>query len=179
MKDECVVGVYDSLPKAELAVRILKKAGFGGEKISVVASCRDLKPGLREELKIGDDSLRDAAIGVGLGGILGVLAGLGLAAFPLAGAMIFLVGPLAGAATGTVVGGLVGGMIGWGVRKDQIEHYEEAVRAGKPLVVVNGDPVETAHAEQILRETDALEVHLHARTESDSPEVRDAKRTIT
>lgn len=172
MKDECVVGVYDSLRQAELAVRVLKEADFGADKVSVVSSSRDLKLGPKEELKLGDDSVRDAAVGAGLGGVLGLLAGIGLMAFPIAGAIVFLVGPLAGAAAGTVVGGLVGGMIGWGVRHDQIEHYEQAVRSGKVLVVVNGDPIETAHAERILRETDAGEVNLHARTESDSPEVR-------
>jgi hypothetical protein len=170
--EECVVGVYDSSPQAEIAVRILKRAGFRTEQISLVASSLHDKPLLQEELRTGDDSVRDAAIGAGLGGILGLLAGIGLAAIPIAGMIVFLIGPIGGAATGTIVGGLVGSMVGWGVRKDQLDHYEQLVRDGKVLLVVNGgNPLELAHAERILRETDSLEVNLHARTGSDAREV--------
>jgi uncharacterized membrane protein len=171
VNQECVVGVYDSSAQAEQAVRILKRAEFRTEQISLVASSLKDRPVLKEELKTGDDSLRDAAIGAGLGGVLGLLAGIALAVVPAAGMIVFLVGPIGGAATGTIVGSLVGGMVGWGVRKDQIDHYEQLVREGKVLVVVNGKPLELAHADRVLKETDALEVNLHARTESDAPEV--------
>jgi hypothetical protein len=170
--EECVVAVYGSSPQAEQAVRILKRAEFRTEQISLVASSLQNKPELREELRTGDDSVRDAAIGAGLGGILGLLAGIGLAAIPVAGLIVFLVGSIGGAATGSIVGGLVGSMVGWGVRKDQLVHYEQLVRDGKILLVVNGgNPLDLAHAERILRETDATEVNLHARTSSDAPEV--------
>jgi hypothetical protein len=169
--EEFVVGVYDSLQPAEQAVRILKRAEFRTEKISLVATSLKNQPLLREELRTGDDSVRDAAVGAGLGGILGLLAGIGLAAFPVAGMIVFLVGPIGGAATGTIVGGLVGSMVGWGVHKDHLDHYEQLVREGKVLIVLNGNPIELAHAERILRETDALEVKLHARTGSEAPEV--------
>ncbi len=171
MKEECVVGVYDSIERAERAVRILKLADFRPEQISIVASNRKAKPEVVEELKLGDDSVRDAAVGAGLGGILGILAGIGLAVSPIAGMIVFLIGPIGGAATGTVVGGLVGAMFGWGVRKDQIESYEQMVRAGKVLVIVNGNPLELVHAERILRETQVAEVNLHSREGSDAPEV--------
>ncbi len=169
--EEFVVGVYSSLPLAEQAVRILKRAEFRTERISLVATSLKNQPLLQEELRTGDDSVRDAAVGAGLGSILGLLAGIGLAAFPVAGMIVFLVGPIGGAATGTIVGGLVGSMVGWGVHKDHLDHYEQLVREGKVLVVLNGNPLELAHAERILRETDAVEVNLHARTGSDAPEV--------
>jgi hypothetical protein len=170
--EESVVGVYDSSPQAEQAVHILKQADFRASQISLVASSLKNQPALREELRTGDDSVRDAAIGAGLGGILGLLAGIGLAAIPVAGMIVFLIGPIGGAATGSIVGGLVGSMFGWGVHKDQLAHYEQLVREGKVLVVVNGgNPLELVHAERILRETDAVEVNLHARTGSDAPEV--------
>jgi hypothetical protein len=169
--EEFVVGVYASLPPAEQAVQILKRAEFRTDQISLVATSLKNQPLLQEELRTGDDSVRDAAVGAGLGGILGLLAGIGLAAFPVAGMIVFLVGPIGGAATGTIVGGLVGSMVGWGVHKDHLDHYEQLVREGKVLVVLNGNPLELAHAERILRETDALEVNLHARTGSDAPEV--------
>jgi hypothetical protein len=171
MNEECVVGVYNSLQQAEQAVRILRRADFRTEQISVVASNLPANPALVKELRLGDDSVRDAAIGAGLGGILGLLAGIGLAAIPVAGLIVFLVGPIGGAATGTIVGGLIGSMVGWGVHKDHIEHYEQLVRDGKALVTLNGTPLELVHGERILRETDVIEVNLHAKTGSDAPGV--------
>src|SRR5262249_22343938 len=116
IEDECVVAVFDSIEGAEIAVRILKRGGFRTDRVSIVASNLKAHPQVVEELKLGDDSVRDAAIGAGLGGILGLLAGIGLAVIPVAGVIVFLIGPIGGAATGSIVGGLVGSMLGWGVR---------------------------------------------------------------
>ena len=108
MNDECVVGVYDSLKKAEQAVRIMHQAGFPTKQVSLVASHLANKPELVEEITMGDDSVRDAAIGAGLGGILGVLAGIGAMVVSGAGIVVFLAGPIGVAALGTAVGAFLG-----------------------------------------------------------------------
>jgi hypothetical protein len=173
MSEECVVGVYESLPKAEVAVHVLRRADFPAAQISLVTATSDLNPELLQEIKMGDDSVRDAAIGAGLGGVLGVVAGLG--AMMVSGlGLVFLVGPIGGGLFGSVVGGYLGSFAGWGVHAEHIRHYERCVRDGNVLVIAHGTPLELDRAERILRETDVNEVHLHAKNSADSPEVLDA-----
>ncbi len=173
MYEECVVGVYDSLAHAEEAVRILHRADFPGRQISLVASHMPTKPELAAELKMGDDSVRDAAIGAGLGGVVGILAGIGAMVVAGAGIVVFLAGPIGVGALGTVVGAFLGGMSGWGVHHEHIQHYEELVKQGKVLVIANGNPLDLVHAERVLKETNVVEVNLHSRTSSEAAEVLD------
>ena len=169
MYEECVVGVYDSLDKAELALRILRRGDFPSEQASLVASRLADHPELARELEMGDDSIRDAAIGAGLGGLVGVLAGLGAVAS--AGGPVFIFGPVAAGLTAATVGAFLGSMAGWGVHQQDIQHYEQCIARGKTLVVANGSPLELVDAKRILQETDAIEVRVHARTSSEAPEV--------
>lgn len=170
MNEECVVGVYESLHKAEQAVWILRRGDFPQQQISLVSSGLTEKPELTRELEMGDDSVRDAAIGAGLGGVVGVLAGLGAVAVSGVGA-IFMFGPVAVALTAATVGAYLGGLAGWGVHRRDIEHYEHCIKNGSVLVVANGSPLELVDAKRILQETDAAEVRMHARTSSEAPEV--------
>jgi hypothetical protein len=170
MNDECVVGVYDSLKQAEQAVHILHRADFPTKQISLVAAGFEGQPEIVEELSRGDDSAHDAAIGAGLGGVMGMLGGVAVASvFGLSA--VFLVGPIGGGLVGTAVGAFLGGMAGWGVHDEQIRHYETSVKNGKVLVVLHGNPLELDRAKRILQETDVAAVHLHARDSSDAPEV--------
>jgi hypothetical protein len=123
---------------------------------------------LNHDLEIGDDSLRDAALGAGLGAAAGLLAGLSFVATTTLG--VFLLGPLA--ATGAIAGAFLGGLAGWGVQQRHLRYYERAVRTGKVLVVANGSPVELVDAERVLAETDAVELHVHARSDEESPVVQ-------
>jgi uncharacterized membrane protein len=167
MDEECVVGVYDSLAKAEQAVHILNRAGFAPDRISLVAARLEDRPDVVQDLKMGDDSLRDAAIGAGLGGVLGVVAGLG-ALFVSGLGTVFLVGPIGGGVFGAVVGAFLGSFTGWGMHEKHIRHYEQCVKQGKVLVVAHGGPLELADADRILKETDVAEVHVHSRTSAES-----------
>lgn len=170
MNQECVVGVYDSLKQAAQAIHILDRGGFPTRQVSVIASGRLDKPELVQNLPIADDSLRDAAIGAGLGGILGVVAGIAATAVSGVG-IVFALGPFAGGLTGATVGAYLGGLAGWAVHHQHIEHYELCVKNGQVLVIAIGAPLELDHAERMLKETDAAEVRLYARTCSESPEV--------
>jgi hypothetical protein len=170
MYEECVTGIYDSLAKAEEAVHILHRAGFPAGQISLVAAGLEGKPEIVKELSRGDDSAHDAAIGAGLGGVLGLLGGVTIATV-LGLSAVFLVGPIGGAVVGSAVGAFLGGMGGWGVHEQQIRHYEACVKNGKVLVILNGNPLELDQADRILKETDVAEVHMHVRNSSDAPEV--------
>jgi hypothetical protein len=170
MSDECVAAVYDSLEKAEQAVHILRRADFPAEQISLAVSRLEENPKLVEELEMGDDSPRDAAIGAGLGGLLGVLGGISMV-FAFGLGAVFLLGPIGVGLLGSAVGAFLGAMSGWGVHEKQIRHYEQCVKEGKVVVIAHGSPVELDHASRILKETDVAELHVHARNSSDSGEV--------
>ncbi len=169
MATNCVVAVFDTMKHAQLAVHILERAGFAPDHVSLVT--RHIPEGskLEEELSIGDDAERDAVIGAALGGLAGVLGDATLFFITGLGAVV-AAGPLVMAA-GAVIGGIIGAMEGWGVHHSHLRGYEDYVRKGKVLVVVDGLPDELMEAEDMLAETDASEVHLHAETGEDSPEV--------
>ena len=172
MSDECVVGVYESLKNVEQAVHALRRGEFPAGQISLVSAWHDVKPELVQELKMGDDSIRDAAIGAGLGGALGVIAGIGAMVVSGLG-IVFLAGPIGGGLFGVTLGAFLGSFAGWGVHEHQIQHYEQCVRNGKLLVIAHGNPLEVDSASRILKETDAENVQIHAKSDSESPEILD------
>lgn len=172
MSDECVVAVYENIDQARLAVHILNRSDIPSEQVSLVAAHLEEQPELEGELSHGDDSLRDAFIGAGLGGVLGMLAGTGVVALA-GGGVALLAGPLAGLATGALVGSLLGGMEGWGVHKSHRHHYEKLVNQGHPLVIAHGDPVQLAEAYRLLKQTAFKELHFHSKTDDESPEILD------
>jgi hypothetical protein len=175
MTNECVVGVFESVPKAQLAVHILDRAGFAPDHVSLVTRHIDPSSAVGKELSIGDDSLRDAAIGATLGGLAGVVSDATIFLITGIGAIV-VAGPLV-AAMGAVVGAFLGAMEGWGVHKAHIRKYERLVHEGKVLVVVGGRPDELAQADRMLRQTDATEVHLYAESSGDAPEIDDRPDT--
>lgn len=169
MAEECVIAVYGTPKAASDAVHILHRAGLPADQITIVATDDLDQANVTNDLKMGDDSIRDAAIGAGLGGVLGILAGVSVMAISGLG-MVFLIGPVGGGIVGALTGGLFGGLAGWGVHETQIGHYQECLKKDWVLVVVEGDPLEVARADRILQESGAIELHLHAKTDSESPE---------
>ena len=169
MKTDCVIAVFDSVTHAERAIHILDLAGFTPDSVSLVTRHVDANSEMGQELQLGDDSIRDAAIGATLGGLVGILGEAGV--FMATGMVAFIAaGPLV-ALAGAVFGGLLGAMRGWGIHESHIQRYEDLLHAGRVLVVVQGDPARMREAEVLLHETDASEVQLHAPTSEDAPEV--------
>jgi hypothetical protein len=166
--DECVVAVYDSAANAETAIRDLDSVGFGTNHVSVIRKQLEGDPKTLSEMRLGDDSLHDAAGVAGAAGAATLIAsGIG---------MVLMSGPLV-ALTGAIVGAVVGAMRGWGVHEKNLQHYEKLVEEGKTLIVVSGDPTEVARAAQLLRLTKCASVHVHARTGDDSREIDDRGRS--
>ena len=51
---------------------------------------------------------------------------------------------------------------------DRVISLAEALRM---VVIAEGDAEQTAKADRILQETDPVELHVHAKTDSESPEI--------
>ncbi len=171
MKTESVVGIYGSFADAANGIRLLDEAGFPHDQVSLVTSAIDARlPRERAAVQPGDESENKAAAGAAVGGLLGLLVGAPLLAIPGIGPLL-LAGPLAAGMTGAVVGGFLGSMSGWGVHSDHVAEYQRKVAEGKVLVIVHGNPREVAQAERILRESNPLEIHVHAPDSADSEEI--------
>jgi len=166
MSDECVVAVYKKLDDARKAVRELSEGGFPTPQISLVTAGLKDHPDIVEELQFKDDSMHDAAVLAGLGGIAGALAGLSVIVASGLG-VVFLVGPIGGAIAGAVTGGFMGAMGGWGVHDHQIQHYERLIAEGHVLVVANGAPLDLARAHRVLEWTNTEELHTYARSDDE------------
>lgn len=168
MDRQCVVAVYDSFDKAKSAIIALEASSFPSDQVSLVSQNveREVPGDVEEEMQFGDESERDAAKGAGVGGLIGALLGAPLLAVPGIGPLL-AAGPIATGLTGAIVGGFLGSMAGWGVHKDRVKEYERQVQEGAVLVVATGDPLEVANAREILDDTGATAVDLHAQTSAD------------
>ncbi|MBD2502413.1 general stress protein [Anabaena azotica] len=159
------VGVFSHRRDAEKALNDLKHSGFAMDRVSIIAQDADRNEniaGSQVREKVGDKSDEGATTGAltggALGGLTGLLVGLGTLAIPgigpimLAGATATtLATTLAGAGIGAVTGGLLGGLIGLGIPEERARGYENRVRQGHYLVIVDGTDAEIAQAEAILR----------------------------
>ncbi|WP_284036658.1 general stress protein [Neobacillus sp. 114] len=133
-----VVGVYDTEQEAIHAIDLLLNQGYHKDEISVIGKnvnhvARDTGTAMEETAAAG------AAVGSALGGIPGLLAGAGALAIPGVGPFI-AAGPIAaglmGAAAGAGIGGLTGALVGMGIPDDKAESYENSVKEGKIIVLV-------------------------------------------
>ena len=126
-----ISGHFTSRSEAEHAVIELVKAGFAPDAISLLAT--EDRP---RELAVEPPHYghRIAALGAGLGGAFGALAGGVAAASPLGGGPelpILAAGPLlvaiSGFAAGALVGGLSGAFAGHGLPRDTATFVEDEI----------------------------------------------------
>lgn len=167
-----VVGVFSERGGAERALRALKNEGFSEEKVSILArdesgrgggeagegtsGRRDFEAG---DLSVGTEDIGEGvAWGGGLGAAAGLLAGVGALAVPGIGP-ILAAGPLAAALSGAVAGGIAGGLLDLGIPEEEGKRFEEHVKQGRVLAVVETENDEKAkQAQQLLQENGADEV---------------------
>ena len=114
--------------------------------------------------QVGSEAAKGATGGAGVGGAVGLIAGLGLIAIPGLGPVIAAgwlastaAGALAGAAVGGAAGGLVGALTRDGVSEDHAHVYSEAVRRGGSLVSARVDDARCADVEATLDSLRAVE----------------------
>ena len=169
MGQQSVVGVYDTLGRAEAAVRALDAGQFPVNQISILAKDIQDEKKVHGYVTACDVSASGAKTGAWVGGIFGLLVGAAFLWVPGVGPMIVagsltaaLAGGAEGALLGAATGGILSGLAAWGIGKQHILKYEETVKAGKYVVVAHGSPEQVARAEDILKGTGAAELTPHA-----------------
>jgi hypothetical protein len=153
---ETVIALFHSQADAEQAIQDLKDAGFPRDAIGVVL--RDPSYGHGPLPATGPvlpgETATAGALGGGiLGGVVGLLAGVGALALPGVGPVIaggVLVPSLTGAGVGAAAGGVLGALIGLGIPDSAARYFEEGVRQGSVLVMVDAGARREA-ARDILR----------------------------
>lgn len=165
-----VVGIFHTPAEAESAVADLLNAGFPRDKISLIA------PGAQpEHIAVEGTSVEHAedmaigAVGGGLlGGMLGALVGMIVVGIPGIGPVL-AAGPLAvalgsagvtmvvGAGAGAVGGGVLGALTWAGVSGHEAQVYEEYVKKGSALVMVQASGDDRIRASEILHRDGAID----------------------
>jgi hypothetical protein len=169
---DSVIGIYPDFATAQAGIQKLHDEGFGSLQISLVGRDPAASPEVRDAAQYGDETETGALAGATVGGSLGALAGVTALTVTGIGPVI-AAGAIATGITGAIVGTLIGAFQGWGIHEDHLQNYEDMIKAGRCLVVVQGDAVQVAKAYGTLNTTDALEVQMHARMSDDSPEIDD------
>ncbi len=145
---------------AREALLKLEVAGFSEEQMSLVAT--DNSVGQSFNIEKGSKAAEGGAVGASAGGVLGAIAG-GLAAagtilIPGVNLMIYgaAVAAAAGAGVGAATGGLAGALVGLGIPEYEAKRYEDEVKKGAILLVVEADSSERAEIVQdIFKHGDA------------------------
>lgn len=176
------VGVFSHRRDVEKALHELKKVGFDMDRVSVITEDgdKDNIAGADVSDRVGDKSDDGAKVGAAtggaLGGLAGLLVGLGTLAIPgigpimLAGAAATtLATTLAGAGIGAVAGSLLGALIGLGIPEERAKVYDERVRRGHYLVILDGTDTEIHRAEAILHQQGVEEFGIY-----DNPDAKNA-----
>ena len=166
-----VVGLFDDFQDAQSVVRDLTNAGFLRESISIAANQNatgytgDGTDFNADASPAANAAGKDATVGAGVGGVVGLLVGLGLLTVPgigpvlAAGPIIAAIGTTAaGAGIGAAAGGLIGGLTHLGVPKDHAEYYAEGVRRGGTLVTVDASDDKAQQAVDIMNGNNAVDI---------------------
>ncbi|WP_347549092.1 low temperature-induced protein [Pseudalkalibacillus hwajinpoensis] len=152
MNNKIIGGVFSNVGSAEQAITELQRHGYGSNDISVFAKDKSKVNVLEEEMETsvtsnkggrGKNAGKGAGLGAlsggALGGIGGLIAGLGLLAIPGIG-QLAAAGPIAAALTGAGVGagggGIVGALVGAGMPERDAKQYENHLKDGKIIVIV-------------------------------------------
>lgn len=149
-----VVGMFTNRPDAESAIRELKAAGFGDDRIGVAMQDQAEQRDLRDRVETTSrEAAEGAAKGAVSGGLVGGLIGLlGSLLIPGVGPIVVggvLASTLTGAGIGAATGGIIGALVALGVPEADARHFDEGLRSGRTLVTVDAG-VRTAEALVIL-----------------------------
>jgi hypothetical protein len=150
--------------QAEAIVDRLKLQGFSNNDISVLfpdkSTTRDFAH--EQHTKAPEGATTGGAVGMGVGAVLGWLAGIGSLAIPGVGPFIAagpIMGALGGAAVGGATGGIVGALVGLGIPEYEAKRYEGKVRGGNILISVHTDNAsERARVKDIFERANAEDI---------------------
>lgn len=158
------IGVFSTRQDIEHALEELRTAGFPMSEVSVIARDADRDDeiaGVEVQDHIGNEAGRGAAAGAiaggATGGIVGFIGALSALSVPgigpilTGGALASVIGDaLIGSAVGAAAGGLVGALTGLGVPEERAEVYNERLKRGDYLLLVEGSDDDIAIANSIL-----------------------------
>ncbi|HHY20046.1 MAG TPA: hypothetical protein GX522_09115 [Firmicutes bacterium] len=156
-----VIGTYRDRSEAERALDELKQSGFSDQEVSLIA--KEASVGDDGNANAEDDSMNISSgvlTGGTIGGAAGLLAGAGLLAIPGLGPLVAL-GPLAATLGGAATGGVAGGLVDMGIPEDRGKYYENEIKSGRFLAVVQTDDARKDYAAGIMRKTGAKDVEVH------------------
>lgn len=141
-----IVSLYDNHDKAVAAVQLLIDEGFSAKHISLMG-----RTDVGDELMIKDANI--AAKGVGVGALVGVLAGIGLTVIPGLG-IFYGIGAVAAAVAGFdfgVIGGtIVSALAIKNMHREVADRYEAELKAGKTLLSFSGNEADVLRAQGVL-----------------------------
>ncbi|NLM25701.1 MAG: hypothetical protein GX208_06240 [Firmicutes bacterium] len=159
-----VIGVFKNSEAAEKAVKMLREKGFGENEISIIA--RDEGKTVKRDMEVGgdlggsEDITDGTAWGGALGGLAGLLAGVGALVIPGIGPIV-AAGPIAGVLSGAVTGGVAGGLIDLGIPEERGKAYEQHLKSGGILAVVETSEDKVQDVSEVLRNNGAVDVESH------------------
>ncbi|MDW8402974.1 general stress protein [Chloroflexus sp.] len=166
-----IVGVYPTMEAAEAAIHTLSEAKFPIDHVSVIAQNLQSEKQVHGFVTTSDVAKSGASVGAWTGGVFGLLLGAAFLWVPGFGPLIVagplsaaLLGGLEGALAGAAGGGLLGALVGWGISKEHILKYEEAIKAGQYVLVVHGNAEEIARARELLETSNVGVITQHGAT---------------
>lgn len=157
----CIARTRD---QAESIIDRLKASGFSNNDISVLFPDKSTTKDFAHEqhTKAPEGATAGGVAGMGVGAVLGWLAGLGTLAIPGVGPFIAagpIMAALSGAAIGGATGGLVGALVGMGIPEYEAKRYEGKIKDGNILISVHtDDSQERSKAKDIFEQADAEDI---------------------
>ena len=161
---KAVFCIAKNIEQAEHIVSQLKTAGFSNNDISVLfpdkSSTKDFAH--EKHTKAPEGAAIGGATGIGVGAVLGWLAGIGSLAIPGVGPFIAagpIMGALSGAAVGAATGGITGALVGLGIPEYEAKRYEGKIKGGSALISVHTESSEErSTAKEIFEEAHAEDI---------------------
>ena len=155
-----VSATFKTTMAARQAIFELETAGFTEKQLSVVAA--DSSIGKSFNVERESKAAEGGAIGGVTGGVVGAiaagLAAVGSVVIPGVNLVVYgtLVAAAAGAGVGAAAGGLTGALIGAGIPEFVAKRYEDEIKDGAILVVVDAkDSDQAKRAKEIFDRGDA------------------------
>jgi len=140
-KRHTVIGVFETRARADQAVAQLKKGGFDDADIGMVyrdAEGKTVKTGAADDTYAEEGAVTGAVAGAAGGALIG--AGIAAGVIPVIGPVL-AIGTLGtillNAAGGAALVGIAGALVGWGIPEDDATFYENEVKGGRYLVMVD------------------------------------------
>jgi len=177
MREKIVVALYDHFADAKNAVAAVIAAGVPSDKLALLANdstgdhpALSINPAYAREQFDADSEAQSpvfvgAEVGVGLGGVLGFVAGISTIAIPGLGFLLAAgtwATVAAGAAAGGVIGAVVGSLVRHGVSTKDAHLFAEGLKRGGTLLTCTVDEGKVAEVSGIFKKHNAVDIEERA-----------------